>query len=125
MLGVEMHTTIKTLFSKGYNKSQIANLLDTDRKTVRKVLKELDDKGIVERKKRTSILDEYKYYINAQVAKDLSAKRIYQDIVRDMDYMNLCLNWQLKRERPHPRIIPKVGSSFCSIPEPAFSKYLP
>ncbi|MDK2800049.1 MAG: hypothetical protein PWP27_2623 [Clostridiales bacterium] len=27
MLGVEMHTTIKTLFDKGYNKSQIARIL--------------------------------------------------------------------------------------------------
>ncbi len=31
MLGVEMHTTIYTLFKRGYNKSQIARLLDMDR----------------------------------------------------------------------------------------------
>lgn len=39
MLGVEMHTTVKTLFEKGYNKTQIANILEIDRKTVRKILK--------------------------------------------------------------------------------------
>lgn len=83
MLGVDMQTTIKTLFSKGYNKSQIALMLNVDRKTVRKVLKELDEKGVVERKVRDSILDPFKDFIHIQVSKELSAKRIYQDMVRD------------------------------------------
>ncbi|MGI5999345.1 MAG: terminase gpP N-terminus-related DNA-binding protein, partial [Lutispora sp.] len=33
-----MYTTIKTLFDKGYNKTQIANMLGIDRGTVRNVL---------------------------------------------------------------------------------------
>ncbi|WP_146127075.1 terminase gpP N-terminus-related DNA-binding protein, partial [Clostridium liquoris] len=33
-----MNTTIITLFKKGYNKTQIANMLKVDRKTVRNVL---------------------------------------------------------------------------------------
>lgn len=86
MLGEEMHSTIKTLFQKGYNKSEIARMLNIDRKTVRKVLKELDEKGVVERKNRESILDPFKEFINIQVAKDLSAKRIFQDMEKDLGY---------------------------------------
>jgi len=80
MLGVEMQTTIKTLFEKGYNKSQIAQMLNVDRKTVRKILKELDENGVVKRKERASILDPFKEFIEIQVSKELSAKRIFQDI---------------------------------------------
>ncbi|SES98404.1 helix-turn-helix domain-containing protein, partial [Anaerobranca gottschalkii] len=80
MLGVEMQTTIKTLFEKRYNKSQIAQMLNVDRKTVRKILKELDENGVVERKERASILDPFKEFIEIQVSKELSAKRIFQDI---------------------------------------------
>ncbi len=77
VLGIEMHTTIKTLYEKGYNKSQIARILKVDRKTVRKVLKALDENGYVEHKTKPSILDPYKECINIQVSKGLSAKRIY------------------------------------------------
>lgn len=86
MLGIEMHTTIKTLYEKGYNKSQIAGILKVDRKTIRKVLKALDEKGCVEYKTKPSILDPYKEYINIQVSKGLSAKRIYQDMYWELGY---------------------------------------
>jgi len=36
-----MYTTIKTLFDKGYNKSQIAKMLEIDRGTVREILKRI------------------------------------------------------------------------------------
>lgn len=88
MLGVEMHITIKTLFEKGYNKTQIANMLSIDRKTVRKVLKEIEINGNVERRKKATLIDQYKEYIEIQAAKELSAKRIYQDMVRDFGYKN-------------------------------------
>lgn len=86
MLGVEMHTTIDTLFKKGYNKTQIAEMLNIDRKTVRTILKKIDAKGYVERKERQSILDPYKEYINVQASKELSATRIYQDLKREFEY---------------------------------------
>jgi transposase len=76
-----MHTTIKTLFEKGYTKSDIARILRIDRKTVSTVLSKLEEVGVVERKSRSSILDEYKEFIQIQVNKRLSAKRIYQDLV--------------------------------------------
>lgn len=86
MLGVEMHTTIETLFKKGYNKTQIAEMLKIDRKTVRNVLKKLETKGFVERKPMASILDPYKEYINIQVTKDLGAMRIFQDLQKEFNY---------------------------------------
>ncbi len=87
MLGVAMHTTIQTLSKKGYNKTQIAKILEIDRKTVRRVLNELNEKGIVERKETCSILDPYKEYIQIQVTKDLkSNKNIYQDLVREFGF---------------------------------------
>ena len=43
MISEAMKTTIKTLFEKGYNKSQISRMLQIDRKTVRAKLKESDE----------------------------------------------------------------------------------
>ena len=80
-----MITTIKTLFQKGYNKSQIAEMLEVDRKTVRVKLQQLE-KGVVERKQRQTILDPHLEYIQAQVGKELSAKRIFQDLQRENDF---------------------------------------
>lgn len=75
-----MHTTIKTLFEKGYNKTQIGKILDVNRKTVAIVLDKLATDGVVERKVQSTILDEFKEYINIQAQKGLSAMRVYQDI---------------------------------------------
>lgn len=86
MLGVEMHTTIETLFKKGYNKTQIANILGIDRKTVRTVLQKIEKYGVIERKQSISILDPHKEYINIQVSKELTAKRIFQDLRDEYGY---------------------------------------
>jgi transposase len=85
MLEVAMKTTIRTLYQKGYNKTQIAKTLGIDRKTVRKVLKESEGKEVSEttitdKKPYPSMLDEYKEFIEIQVAKELSIKRIHQDL---------------------------------------------
>ncbi|SHK19550.1 hypothetical protein [Paramaledivibacter caminithermalis] len=81
-----MHTAIDTLFKKGYNKTQIAKMLKIDRKTVRTVLEKLEKHGCVERKEYPSILDPYKEYINIQASKQLSAKRIFQDLQIEYGY---------------------------------------
>lgn len=87
MLGVDMQTTIKTLFEKGYNKTKIAEILGINRKTVGIILNKLSTDGAVERKAQATILDEFKEYINIQAQKGLSAMRIYQDIKSpDMGY---------------------------------------
>lgn len=86
MLGVEMHTTIQTLFKKGYNKTQISRILEIDRKTVRTVLKKIEKDGTIKKKQYPSILDNYKEYINIQVSKELTATRIFQDLQREYDF---------------------------------------
>lgn len=49
------------------------------------MLNDLESKRVVERKQRATILDPFKEYIEIQAAKELSATRIYQDVVKD-DY---------------------------------------
>ncbi len=80
-----MKTTIKTLYQKGYNKTQIGRMLDIDRKTVRKVLKEDDTPTAPEQTKAVwpSMLDEYREYIQIQLAKELSITRIHQDLMKE------------------------------------------
>ena len=84
MISEDMKTTIKSLFEKGYNKSQIARMLDIDRKTVRRKLNEYNPS--LQKKKRESILDPYKEYINIEVGKGIQGKRIFHDLVREYEY---------------------------------------
>ena len=79
-----MQTTIKTLYEQGYNKSQIARMLNVDRKTIRKVINSKEG-GYTEvpGKEPSSQFDPYKEYILAKMEKGLSIKRIYQDLVRE------------------------------------------
>ena len=85
-----MKTTIKTLYQKRYNKTQIRRLLGIDRKTVRKVLKEdAVDQNREEQSSEQkpsvwpSLLDVYREYIEIQLAKDLSITRIHQDLQKE------------------------------------------
>jgi len=81
-----MYTTIKTLFDKGYSKSQIARMLEIDRGTVREILKRIENGEEIKRKPVPTIIDKYKEIIKTKVNQELSAKRIYQDLVSDYDY---------------------------------------
>ncbi len=88
MLEVDMKTTIKTLYQKGYNKSQISEMLHIDRKTVRKVLRQADGKEVSEgespeKKAYPSMLNKHRKFIEIQVAKELSIKRIHQDLQKE------------------------------------------
>ena len=90
MLEVDMKTTIKTLYRKGYNKTQIGCMLGIDRKTVRKVLKEADsDQDPVAGASQPqtsgwpSMLDGYREYIEIQLSKELSITRIHQDLQKE------------------------------------------
>ena len=80
---VDMKTTIKTLYQKGYNKTQIGRMLAIDRKTVRKVLK--DDAGRKETGQGAwpSMLDAYREHIETQLGKELSITRIHQDLQKE------------------------------------------
>lgn len=88
MLEVAMKTTIKTLYQKGYNKTQIGRMLGIDRKTVRKVLTEPEQSEIVPDSNQTvwpSMLDEHRQYIEIQLNKELSIKRIHQDLQKEFE----------------------------------------
>lgn len=82
-----MKTTIKTLYQKGYNKTQIGRMLGVDRKTVRKVLREETQEKEAAQKKLegtwTSMLDEYREYIEIQLAKELSITWIHQNLQKE------------------------------------------
>ena len=85
-----MKTTIKTLYQKGYNKTQIGRMLGIDRKTVRKVLKtDTAERAKTEKtpEQQTSVwpsmLDDYREDIEIQLAKELSITRIHQDLQKE------------------------------------------
>lgn len=61
-------------------------LINIDRKTVRNILNQIETKGCVERKERSSVIDQYKEYIEIQANKGLSAVRIFQDLKKDFDF---------------------------------------
>lgn len=86
MLEVHMQTTVKTLFEKGYNKTQIGEMLGIDRKTVRKILKNPDKDDKMEKKPHPSKLDKHREFIEASICKELSATRIFQDLQREYGY---------------------------------------
>lgn len=86
LLRENMYTTIKTLFDKGYSKSQIAKMLEIDRGTVREILKRIENGEEIKRKSVPTIIDKYKDIINTKVNQELSAKRIYQDLKSEHDY---------------------------------------
>ncbi len=77
-----MYTTIKTLWKKGNNKSQIARATGHGWKTVDKIIKKLE-KGIEvpTYKKRKSILYPYKERILKLLEEGLTALRVYGKIM--------------------------------------------
>lgn len=81
-----MYTTIKTLFDKGYNKTQIAKMLEIDRGTVRNILKRIENGEEIKRKSVESILDPYKEIVRIKAKQELSAMRIFQDISEEHGY---------------------------------------
>ena len=76
-----MYTTIKTLFDKGYNKTQIDQMLEIDRGTVRKVLKRIENGEEIRRESVGFILEPYKEIVHIKSEQELDAKRIFQDIL--------------------------------------------
>lgn len=114
MLEVDMKTTIKTLYQKGYNKTQIGRILGIDRKTVRKVLKDdVNQKETgqgIQKAVWPSMLDEYREYIEIQLGKELSITRIHQDLQKEFgvecgyttlrDYVA-----KLRRNTPHAYMV--------------------
>jgi len=79
-----MYTTIKTLWERTKNKTEIARLTGHDWKTVAKVIKNLDE-GIEtpEYKPRETLIDKYKNKVLELIEKDMSAVRIHEKLARE------------------------------------------
>ncbi len=78
MLGVAMYTTIRTLFKKGLNKSEISRMTGHDWKTVNKVIKSGDMPP--EKKPHRRILDPYKEEVLKLMEMGLSGVRIHEEL---------------------------------------------
>lgn len=81
MLGGAMYTTIKTLWEKNQNKSQISRLTGHDWKTVSKVIKDIES-GIEypAKKPHPRKLDPYQEKILKWIEEDLTGVRIYEKL---------------------------------------------
>ncbi len=82
MLGYEMFITIKTLWQKGKSKSEISKMTGHDRKTVRKIIKQIE-KGIIHpvKEPHPCKLGPHKENILEWLEKDLSGVRIHQNLL--------------------------------------------
>ncbi|MDI6729718.1 MAG: IS21 family transposase [Thermodesulfovibrionales bacterium] len=79
-----MYTTIKTLKELGKNKSEIARITGHDWKTVRKVIKNIEDgKGNPEIKERQSMVEAHKEKVIKLLEEGLSAVRIREELAAD------------------------------------------
>ncbi len=81
-----MHITIKTLYEKGYNKTQIAGIVGCRRKTVRRALERMARGEEIKRKKVPSIVEPYEEYIRRKVSQRLTAVRIHEDLVKEKGF---------------------------------------
>lgn len=78
-----MYTTIKTLWEKTKNKTEIARLTGHDWKTVAKVIKSIKAGiEIPQYRPRQSLLDDYRQDVLELLEKELSAVRIHEELVR-------------------------------------------
>ena len=81
MLEVAMYTTIKTLYEKGCSKAEIAKVTGHDRKTIRKVIKQIKDGTLYpKREPHPSKLDHYKDQIQELLEHNLSGVRVFEEI---------------------------------------------
>lgn len=83
MLGMAMNITIKTLFEKGCNKSQIAKITSHDWKTIHKTIKAIKaGKEIPEKKPHPKILDKHKEQVIKWIEEDFTALRMHEELLR-------------------------------------------
>lgn len=79
-----MYTTIKTLWERTKNKTEIARITGHDWKTIAKVIKNIEAGiEIPQYKSRSSLIDDYRQEILALLEKDLNGVRIHQELLRD------------------------------------------
>ena len=78
-----MYITIKTLYEKSHNKSQIAKMTGHTRKTVRKIIKAIKEgKDAPDKKPHPKILDAHKEQIIKWIEEGLTALRMHEELIR-------------------------------------------
>lgn len=81
MLKIAMYITIRTLYEKGYNKSEIARMTKHDWKTISKVIKALKaGKEVPYKKPHPKILDQHKESIIKWLEEKLTAIRMHEKL---------------------------------------------
>ena len=79
-----MYTTIKTLWERTKNKTEIARITGHDWKTVAKVIKNIEQGiEIPQYKTRESLIDDYKEKVLELLEQNLSGVRIHEELTRD------------------------------------------
>lgn len=103
MLEVAIQTTIKTLHAKGYNITQISRIVQADRKIIRKILQsqERGEKKVV-KQPHPSVLGAHREFIEIQVKKQLTVKRIYQELRSEYQFQGSypCLRDYIQKLKP-------------------------
>jgi transposase len=83
MIGDAMFTTIKTLYERGLNKSEIARATSHDWKTVSKTIEDIKaGKEYPEKKPHPKKIDPYKEQVIELIEKGLTAIRIHEELVK-------------------------------------------
>lgn len=79
---MEMCMTIITLWKQGKSKKEIAEIVNHDRKTVRRIIKEYEESGKVKPavQERNSVVDPYKEEIMEYLEKGLNCIRIHEEL---------------------------------------------
>ena len=95
MLIIGNYMTIITLWKQGHSKRTIAKLLGHDRKTVRKIIKNYEEKGIEQPVKlnKSSVVSSYKDEIIRYLEQGLSGVRIFEELQKQNfqgKYRTLC-----------------------------------
>ena len=84
MIKIPMIITIRTLYEKGHNKSQISKMTGHDRKTVRNIIKALKEgKTLPDKKPHPRILDPHKEQIVKWIEEGLTAVRMHEELIRE------------------------------------------
>lgn len=97
--------TIITLWKQGKSKREISKLLGHDRQTVRKIIKNYEEKGLEQpvKKTRTNMLEPFKEEIIKYVEQGISGVRIYEELQKQNfkgKYRTVCQHiFQLKNKQ--------------------------
>jgi len=81
MLGGAMYTTIKTLWERGHNKSEIARMVGHDWKTVAKVIKKVENgEEVPSKKPHPKLLNPYREMILELMGKGFKGLKVYEHL---------------------------------------------